>query len=127
MKNEKEVLLSLYKSSKESMRAHAVLLVKEERSIKEVAKLFYVDEDTVWNWVAKWDEENKVKDAPRTGASLKLTKEIEEEIIFIVEENNPEIHGMISTAWDCNELRIYLQRQFNIAVFWNFANICSQN
>jgi len=47
MKNEKEVLLSLYKSSKESMRAHAVLLVKEERSIKEVAKLFYVDEDTV--------------------------------------------------------------------------------
>jgi len=116
MKNEKEVLLSLYKSSRESMRAHAVLLVKQGRSIKEVAEICFVDEDTVRNWVTKWNEENEVKDALRTGASLKLTKEIEEEIIFIVEENNPEIHGMISTAWDCNELRIYLQRQFNVAV-----------
>lgn len=112
MKNEKEVLLSLYKSSKESMRAHAVLLVKEGKSINEVAKLFYVDEDTVRNWVAKWDEENEVKDAPRTGASLKLTKEIEQEIVFLVEENNPENHGMFATSWDCSELRIYLQDKY---------------
>ena len=116
MKNEKEVLLGLYKSSRESMRAHAVLLIKEGKSISEVAKLFYVDEDTVRNWVAKWNEENEVKDASRTGASLKLTKEIETEIIELVDENNPENHGMIATAWDCNELRIYLQQRFNVAV-----------
>ena len=116
MKNEKEVLLGLYKSSRESMRAHTVLLIKEGKSISEVAKLFYVDEDTVRNWVAKWNEENEVKDASRTGASLKLTKEIETEIIELVDENNPENHGMIATAWDCNELRIYLQQRFNVAV-----------
>lgn len=116
MKNEKEVLLGLYKSSKESMRAHAVLLVKQGRSIKEVAEICFVDEDTVRNWVAKWDEENEVKDAPRTGASLKLTKEIQEEICKIVEENNPQNYGMIATLWDCNELRIYLQQRFNVAV-----------
>ena len=116
MKNEKEMLLGLYKSSKESMRAHAVLLIKEGKTISEVAKLFYVDEDTVRNWVTRWNEEQEIKDAPITGASLKLTKEIEKEIIFIVEENNPEIHGMISTSWDCSELRIYLQQQFKLIV-----------
>lgn len=119
MKNEKEVLLGLYKKSKdvlESKRAHAVLLVKESKSISEVAKIFYVDEDTVRNWVAKWDEENKIKDAPRTGASLKLTKEIEQEIIQLVDENNPQKHEMFCSSWDCSELRIYLQRRFNVAV-----------
>jgi hypothetical protein len=49
MDNEKEVLLSLYKTSKESMRAHAVLLVKDRYKISKVVKLFYVDEDTVRN------------------------------------------------------------------------------
>ncbi len=119
MKNEKEVLLGLYKKSKdvlESKRAHAVLLVKQGRSIKEVAEICFVDEDTVRNWVAKWDEENEVKDAPRTGASLKLTKEIKQEIIELVDENNPQNHGLFVTSWDCSELRIYLQQRFNVAV-----------
>ena len=116
MKNEKEVLLGLYKSSKESMRAHAVLLVKEGRLISEVAKLFYVDEDTVRNWVTRWNEEQEIKDAPRTGASLKLTKEIEQEIVFLVEENKPYEHEMTSTSWDCSELRIYLKQRRGVAV-----------
>ena len=119
MKNEKEVLLNLYKKSKdilESKRAHAVLLVKSGRKISDVAEIFFVDEDTVRNWVTKWDEENETKDAPRTGASLKLTEEIEKEIVFLVGENNPEVHGMFCSSWDCSELKIYLQRQFNAAV-----------
>lgn len=119
MKNEKEVLLSLYKKSKdvlESKRAHAVLLVKEGRTISEVAKLFYVDEDSVRNWVAKWNEENEVKDAPRSGASCKVTNEIEKEIVFLVEENKPYEHGMFCSGWDCNELRIYLKQQRSVAV-----------
>ena len=83
MKNEKEVLLSLYKKSKdvlESKRSHAVLLVKSGRKMSDVAEIFFVDEDTVRNWVTKWDEEQETKDAPRKGASLKLTKEIEQKI-----------------------------------------------
>src|SRR3989344_5947934 len=119
MKNEKEVLLDLYKKGKdvrESMRAHAVLLVKEGKSIQEVAELFFVDEDTVKNWVTKWDEENKVKDAPRSGASCKITKEIEKEIVKLVEENDPTKHGMFCSSWDCNELRIYLKQQHKVVV-----------
>ena len=54
--------------------------------------------------------------APRTGASLKLTKEIEQEIIQIAEENNPEKHGMICTRWDCRELRIYLKQRRKIII-----------
>jgi len=116
MKNEKEVLLSLYKQSKESMRAHAVLLVKEGKSIKEVADLFYVDEDSVRNWMTRWNEEQETKDAPRSGASCKITKEIEKEIVKLVEENDPTKHGMFCSSWDCNELRIYLKQQRGVAV-----------
>lgn len=116
MKNEKEVLLSLYKSSRESMRAHAVLLIKEGKPIQEVAELFFVDEDTVRHWVAKWEEEQEVKDAPRSGASCKITKEIEKEICQLVEENDPTEHGMFCSSWDCNELRIYLKQQRSVAV-----------
>lgn len=41
---------------------------------------------------------------------------MEKEIVELVEENNPQNYGMISTVWDCNELRIYLKRQWDVAV-----------
>lgn len=116
MKNEKEVLLGLYKSSRESMRAHAILLLKQGRSIKDVAEICFVDEDTVRNWVTKWNEEQKVKDAPRSGASPKITEEIEKEICELADENNPEEHGMFSSAWDCNELRIYIKENHDVEI-----------
>jgi hypothetical protein len=34
----------------------------------------------------------------------------------MVEENSPTKHGMFCSSWDCNELRIYLKQQCNVAV-----------
>lgn len=116
--NEKEVLLSLYKQTKakESIRAHAVLLVKSNYPVDKVAKLFYVDEDTIKNWVKEWDSRKELKDKSRPGQPKKITKEIEQEICNLVDENKPEKEGLNVSTWDCRELRIWLLNKYKIKV-----------
>ena len=116
MQSEREVLLSLYKESREGMRAHAILLVKEGKPISEIAKLFFVDEDTVRSWVRKWDEQKEVQDAPRSGATSKITEEMEKEISDMVEENDPQKHGRHATSWDCHELRLWMKEKYDIEI-----------
>lgn len=116
---EKGVLLQLYRGAKTavaSKRYHAILLVKEGRLIKEVAELFYVNEDTVSSWVKKWDEQKKVEDEARSGKPPTIKKEIEEDICKAVDENNPEKEGMPSSAWDCKELGIWLKDKYGVEV-----------
>jgi len=119
MENEKEILLRLYKQTKdatECKRYHAILLVKSGKTIREVAQLFFADEDTVSSWVKKWDEQKEVKDEQRSGKPPKITKEIEEEICKIADENKPENQGMQASSWDCNELRIYVNEKYKIEI-----------
>ena len=116
MQSEREVLLSLYKESKESMRAHAILLVKEGKPISEIAKIFYVDGDTVRSWIKKWDEQKHVEDLPRSGAPEKITEEIEKEISEMVDENDPQKHGRHATSWDCHELRLWVKEKYGTEI-----------
>lgn len=119
MQSEREVLLSLYKKAetgREARRYHGVLLVKDGHAIIEVARLFYVDEDTVRSWVKKWDEQKHVEDMPRSGAPEKITEEIKEEICELVEENDPQNHGRHATSWDCHELRLWCKEKYEIEI-----------
>jgi transposase len=112
---EKEVLLGLYKqTNKESRRAHAILLVKEGHKVSEVAKLVYVEEDTVRNWVKEWEENKQVEDKPRSGRPRKITKDIEKELCKVVDENKPEEHGFHTSSWDCKELSIWLRLKYGV-------------
>lgn len=119
MSAEIEELLGLYKSCKdykERERYHAVLLVKTGRTIKSVAELFFVDEETVRAWIKKWDEEKHIEDKPRTGKPPKLTKEQLEELVNLVDENNPHKHGYKSATWDCVELKKFVEDKFKIEI-----------
>lgn len=117
MENEKEVLLKIYKNnSKECRRAHAILLFKEGHKISEIAKIFFVDEETIKNWIQKWEEQNKVEDEFRSGKPKKITFEIEQRICEIVDENKPQEHGILATSWDCNEIRIWLREKYNLEI-----------
>jgi putative transposase len=111
---EKEGLMDIYKRGKESRRAHAILLFKEGHKTSEIAKLFFVDEDTVRNWIKKWDEEKTTDDKFRSGKPKKINPEIEQRICEIVDENEPQKHGFIATSWDCNEIRIWLKKMYDI-------------
>lgn len=116
MDTEKEVLLSRYKQARESMRAHAILLIKYGHKISEVAKLFFVNEETIRNWINEWEARKELKDMPRSGRNKKLTNEIKEEICKIVDENKPEKYGTNASAWDCKELKIWLQNKYGVDV-----------
>ena len=116
MEKEKEVLLEVYKKGKESRRAHAILLLKKGYSKKQISEICFVDEDTVRNWIKKWCEEKTTEDKSRSGKPKKITPEIEQRICEIVDENNPQEHGFIATSWDCNEIRIWLKKMYDLKV-----------
>jgi len=113
---EKEGLMNIYKKGKESRRAHAILLFQEGYKISEIAKLFFVDEDTVRNWIKKWGEEKTTDDKFRSGKPKTITPLIEQRICQIVDENKPEKHGFIATSWDCKEIRIWLRKMYGIEI-----------
>jgi len=83
----KDGLMDIYKKGKESRRAHAILLFEKGYKISEIAKLFFVDEDTIRNWIKKWYGEQNVFDRKRPGTPKKITPEIEQRICQIVDEN----------------------------------------
>jgi len=119
MDEEQTQLLELYKkakTAKESQRYHAILLVKTGSTVAYVSRIFYVDEETVRAWVNKWDDERNIEDKPRAGKPHKLTKEQEQELVNLVDENNPQEHGYHVATWDCVELKSYIRGKYGIEI-----------
>lgn len=119
MGKEVEVLLRLFKearSGKESRRYHAILLVKSGYAKAEVARLFFVSEDAVREWVRKWDEHQDVHDAQRSGKPPRITKAMEKELCRLADENTPQQEGLHCSTWDCHELRLWLWGKHKVLV-----------
>jgi transposase len=59
------------------VRAHGILLSAQGLRIKEIAKIYQVDRDTVATWIKKWEQSGiaSLYDKPRSGRPPKLTLE----------------------------------------------------
>ena len=59
------------------VRAHGILLSAQGLRIKEIAKIYQVDRDTVATWIKKWEQSGMASlyDKPRSGRPPKLTPE----------------------------------------------------
>ncbi|GEM_PF-615291 len=117
--DERQLLEDLYKTCtnyKLRERYHAVLLVKTGMSITQVAYFFYVDPETISMWVRKWNAEKHLEDKKRNGPKSKLTTEQQEEVFRVVDENNPKNEGYDVATWDCAELKIFIQKRFQITL-----------
>jgi transposase len=59
------------------VRAHGILLSAQGLKIKEIAKIYQVDRDTVATWIKKWEHHGvaSLYDKPRSGRPPKLTLE----------------------------------------------------
>ena len=57
------------------VRAHSLLLSEQRMKIKEIAKIYQVDRDTVATWIKKWEQMGveSLYDKPRSGRPPKLT------------------------------------------------------
>ena len=58
-------------------RAHSILLSSQRLQIKEIAKVYQVDRDTVATWIKKWEKDGieSLYDKPRSGRPATLTPE----------------------------------------------------
>jgi transposase len=57
------------------VRAHGILLSAQGMKIKDIAKIYQVDRDTVATWIKKWEQTGvaSLYDKPRSGRPPKLT------------------------------------------------------
>src|SRR5713101_3508341 len=57
------------------VRAHSLLLSAQRMKIKDIAKIYQVDRDTVAAWITKWEQMGveSLYDKPRSGRPPKLT------------------------------------------------------
>ncbi len=91
----------------EKERVRALYAISIGYSIKDVEKIYCVDEQTVYNWINKWREERDLSNKPKSGRPPAFTEEEKKELRRLVEENDPKKHGINASFWDCAELRKY--------------------
>jgi transposase len=106
-------MLTNVRFSRAQLRAQAVVMISQGATVEEVAELFGVSRQTVYNWVNRFrngggqDLASCLSDAARSGrpkiAGGKLDKFIGEVIDFA-----PSSFGYHATEWTAELLRIYL-------------------
>jgi len=109
LRKDSEELRKLLEGSQttEKERIRALYIVSLDYPIKEVARMFCVDEQTIYNWINLWREERNVSDKPKSGRPPAFTEEEKKELRKLVEENDPKMHGINASFWDCAELQKY--------------------
>jgi len=96
------------KEAKEHDRYLALHAVSVGKEVSLVAEIFCVDEDSIYGWIKRWNEEKNLSDKPKSGRPPVFTEEEKKELKRLVEENDPKAHGINASFWDCAELRKYL-------------------
>jgi putative transposase len=110
LENDSNTLRELYrncKDMKEKIRYTTLYAISRGFSVAEAAKFVDVEESTVYDWVNKWVSERGVSDKPRSGRPASITKEDEEEIRRLLDENDPKKHGINASSYTTVELQEY--------------------
>ena len=68
------------KDAKEQSRYLALHAVSEGYEVSLVAKIFCVDESSVYGWIKKWEEGKDLSDMPKSGRPPAFTDEEKEGI-----------------------------------------------
>ena len=89
-------------------RAHSLLLSDQGTTIKEIAKTFQVDRDTVSTWIKKWEHHGAqgLHDKPRSGRPSKLTPEEQEIALQYIKEEPHALKGVVERIADKTERRL---------------------
>ena len=116
---ELEALEKLYRTTKEvrlRTRAQIVLLAGEQRMIAPaIAKIVRENDQTIRNWLKRWMAEGieGLKDRPMPGAPSKITKEYEEQLLFVVRQRPRSLEQPYS-MWTLQRLADYMAEQTGI-------------
>ncbi|MGI0134213.1 MAG: IS630 family transposase [Candidatus Micrarchaeaceae archaeon] len=93
--------------AEENVRYYALHAISTGDSVTDTAKRFLVERQTIYDWVGKWKEDNRVSNEPRSGRPESLTEKDKETIKGLVDENNPKKYGINMSCFDTKGLQIY--------------------
>jgi transposase len=96
-------------------RLHAILMVAQNMSCRQVAQLLGDSPRTVAYWVKRFESEglSGLADADRPGRPSKLDqKQIQE--IEIALRTHPSHYGLVGNLWDGKLLSHFIEQQFGI-------------
>lgn len=113
LEHDSNILGDLYrncKEAKEKIRYQALYAVSRGNDVKTVANIIAVEESTIYDWIDKWTLEKHVADKPRSGRPSKITKEDEEIMRHLIDENDPKKHGINASSYTTRELQIYFAK-----------------
>ena len=99
-------------------RVQAVLLVAEGRTIKEVAEIAGVSQQTIYNWLSRYLDQHQVtalKEAPRSGRPL-TARRITAARILRELQREPLRLGYPTTVWTVAWLAVRLNDRYQCAI-----------
>ena len=84
-------------SSRIRHRAHAVLLSSNGTSVKEIAKIFQTNRNTVYSWFDRWEANgfDGLTDKARAGAPTKLNEDQQQRAIELLQETPQSINATL--------------------------------
>lgn len=110
----------------ERERLRALYAIGLGHSVEDVAKIFTVDDATIYRWIKQWNDEKTLEHKPKDGRPTILDESDREELKRLIEENNPKEHGVNTSVWDCTELQKYFQKK-GIAISIDAIRVCLKN
>lgn len=95
------------RDAKEHDRYLALHAVSEGYAVPLVAKIFCVDESSIYGWIKRWNEGKDLADKPKSGRPPVFTEDEKKDLKHLIDESDPQAHGINASFWDCAELRKY--------------------
>jgi transposase len=101
---------------KEAIRYYALHTLSEGKTITEVAGIFLVERQAIYDWMEKWKTEKNLSDKPRSGRPADLTEEDDKELERLLKEKDPGKYGLNSATYTTKELKEYFLKYRNKVV-----------
>ena len=120
-KAEHKELNELYQKTKEARlrtRVQMILLAAEQKmTAPQIAQVVRKDDQTVRRWIKRYNAEgiNGLFDAPRPGASVKVTAEYQKQLITVV-RRRPRSLELPYSLWTLQRLADYMAEETGLRV-----------
>ena len=116
--NAEEELTELMKNTKDKKlfrRAQVILSIVRGNSCLQTAKTYSYADSNLRIWLRRYEKEGieGLKDKPKPGRDLKLTKEVESIILKLLEED-PLKYKSKYPFWVCSQLALVLKKEHNV-------------
>lgn len=97
------------RDAKERERLRALYAISVGYPIPKVARIFCIDEGTVYRWIERWHRRRCLSDRPKQGRPSRLSEKDRRTIEELLKEGDPKKHGMSASVWNTKELQEYFR------------------